>query len=258
MKLKRILAVFGFCCGVYTGCVNASLVYLDPMYSGEVHYERRDYIVPPGYPLPPPPPSIHYRHETPLTAFSLLWAASFGCMCSFEYVADAYLIYDLTSLVGPVQSASLQFDLGLDGAINVMNVHSVDSMTPSELALLPSGELSLAMGEILYEDLRSGTLLASQSLSPGTTQYDVTLAATAIDLINGTRPLLALALDHPISYYSLADIAFSTAPRLALEVASIPEPPTLWLVVLACVLVGARAQSQRGETFPRTCRIRLK
>ncbi len=83
-------------------------------------------------------------------------------MCEFEYVADAYLIYDLTSVVGGVQSAWLQLDLGLDGNINVMNVYSVDSITPSELALLPPGGLSLAMGEMLYEDLRSGTLLASQ------------------------------------------------------------------------------------------------
>jgi len=238
MNLKQALAVIGFSCSLYAGGVSAGLIYLDPVSSGEIHYERRDYIVPPGYPPPPPPPppSINYVHESPLAAFSLLWANSAGCMCAFVYVADAYLIYDLTSVVGGVQSAWLQLDLGLDGNINVMNVYSVDSITPSELALLPPGGLSLAMGEMLYEDLRSGTLLGSQALSIGTSQYDVGLDISAINLINGTRPLLALALDHPISFYSQADISFRTPPRLVLE--AVPEPATFTLMLLGLAALG--------------------
>ncbi len=50
MNLKQALAVIGFSCSLYAGGVSASLIYLDPVSSGEIHYERRDYIVPPGYP----------------------------------------------------------------------------------------------------------------------------------------------------------------------------------------------------------------
>ncbi|MBK6508374.1 MAG: PEP-CTERM sorting domain-containing protein [Haliea sp.] len=68
-----------------------------------------------------------------------------------------------------------------------------------------------------------------------------------IELINGRPPLLALALDHPISYDSLADSSFRAAPRLVLR--TVPEPATLWLVLLACACVAARPHRGRETRF---------
>ncbi|MEZ5501667.1 MAG: hypothetical protein R3E50_03030 [Halioglobus sp.] len=105
MARDKILALFGIICSLHIHNAQAGVIKLAPVSTGAILYDRTDYIVPPGYPYPPPPPVIHYRHEVPINTLSLLWADSAGCLCAFQYLANGYVIYDVGLVSSPVLSA---------------------------------------------------------------------------------------------------------------------------------------------------------
>jgi hypothetical protein len=242
----RVLLGMLFACQAYVG--QAGIIALDPVDSGEVSYERRQYLYPP-YPF-----TETYRHDAPLTDLALQQFSSAGCLCSFLYLGNGYVIYDVASLGMPVVGASLELDFTLDvyGDPGYLAINTIDDFTPEELSALPPGgmTLPLALGEALTNDIASGVLLGLLDLTAGSGLYTLTLDSAAVDLINGTGGLLAFGL-----YYSPASSAdgiiqlnFNRGPRLILSehTQDMPEPPT-WALFLAAAVLFTTQKRKRLE-----------
>jgi hypothetical protein len=217
---------------------HAGSITLDPVGSGEVSYERKNFLYPP-YPF-----TESYRHDDPLNELALQQFRSAGCLCSVLYLVNGYVIYDVASLGVTVADAMLELDFTLSsyGDLGYLAINTIDDFTPEELAALPPAGLGLprALGEALTSDIASGVLLGTLDLTAGSGHYSVTLDSAATDLINGAGGMLAFGL-----YYSpassddgITQLDFNRGPRLVLHERpqDVPEPGT-WSLLLAAAML---------------------
>lgn len=238
MRLASLRVLFGiiFACQGYI--CHALSITLDPVGSGEVSYERKNFLYPP-FPI-----TESYRHDDPLNELALQQYRSAGCLCSFLYLVNGYVIYDVTSLGVPVAGASLELDFTLSsyGDLGYLAINTIDDFTPEELSALPPAGLGLprALGEALTSDIASGILLGTLDLTAGSGLYSVTLDSAATDLINGAGGLLAFGLYYAPASSSdgITQLDFNRGPRLVLHERpqDVPEPGTWSLLLAAAVL----------------------
>lgn len=239
MRLTSLCVLFGivFACQGYE--CHAGVITLDPVGSGEVSYERKDFLYPP-YPF-----TESYRHDDPLNELALQQFRSAGCLCSLLYLVNGFVIYDVASLGATVASASLELDFTLSsyGDLGYLAINTIDDFTPEELSALPPSGLGLprALGEALTSDIASGVLLGTLDLTAGSGLYSVMLDSAATDLINGPGGLLAFGLYYApaSSEDGITQLDFNRGPRLVLHQRpqDVPEPGTLGLLLAAAVLL---------------------
>lgn len=226
-------------------------ITFDPVHSGEVQFTYRTYLLPPGFPNPPP--ESYYRHDVPLDTLLQADYSSIGCFCREQILSNGYVIYDLSTLPFTVGAAVLELDLDLSYFYDplAIQVHTVDDFTPEFLQNLPTGGIGTlpnSLGAALFGDLQTGNFLGAVDISSGSGIFTLELNADAIGLINGTSGLLALGLQHTPGEVVYDEIRFNHAPRLRLGEAgtSVPIPSPLWLLfaaVLACALRTAPRKS---------------
>ncbi len=248
---RRCTTLLALLCALIALPAHAAFIALDPTGTGQIEQNI----------LPSVPPSVFptYAHYQPLERVDLASILGTGPPDPISAVANhtvGYLLFDLGALSFSPLYASLQVDVNAQGpALDNLQVTSIDTITPTALAALPTGAMTAPEGNALRLDIGlDGDLLGSHGLASGNQGFNIDLNALGLLEITGAgNGLLALGLAYqwdgnpPVNN---ARVLFNGAPRLLLSDAPIVVPvPGGFLLLLTGL--GALAWQRRTSRITR-------
>lgn len=176
-----------------------------------------------------------------------------------QIVSD-FFVFDLSSVTGPIESASLDLFLPFSGydSMNASDSYIVTGTSSSIAALTTNEAMGSGAGQAVFSTLGTGTLFGSTTVYPGEqgTTLDITFNAAGLAFLNaGIGGQVALSgqvlgvsigggddLVFDLSNPAPAAGGFPATPAPTLDISTVPEPASMALMLAGLVLIFIRVR----------------
>ena len=165
---------------------------------------------------------------------------------------SGYVVYDLSSVMGDIVDASLQFEVNVtDATPGNLVVNTIDSARLGDVTAAPVGPLTQVQFDNLFAALSSGVTAVSQTLAAGIATINLSLGAVGTSHLSSAAGLVGFQLLYQAAALQTLALGVDSAPQLLLTTiapdvgGSVPSAGTLALLLPGVLLLVLRAGRRR-------------